>query len=213
VPEERLKEGCSGRVCDGVVHVGDVVVLVEVKAKAIPLAVREGTGWEQYVKKVDEIYLEGARQIHATVDAIRTGTLLHCGLDPDRIRVYVPVVVTLETIPMNEHLYSRITDAVRGEGLLSQPDVLPIQAIDVGELEMWESLAYIGRNVPRRLELRASSSEAASMPFSNFMVARGENFARLKNNHLLGIYNELTNRTLDDYRERQHRSSSRGVNP
>jgi hypothetical protein len=206
IPEERLKEVCQGRVCDGVVHVGDVVVLLEVKAKAIPLAVREGTGWDQYLKKVDEIYLEGARQIHATVDAIRAGALRDCGLDPDRIRVYVPVVVTLEDIPMNEYLYRRIMDGVRAEELLSQPGVLPPQGIDVGELEMWESLTYVGRNVPRRLELRTSSSETASISFSNFMIARGETFERLKSAYLSQVYNELTDRTLDDFRERQRRS-------
>jgi hypothetical protein len=206
VTEEQLKAGSAGRVCDGVVHVGDVAVLVEVKAKVIPLAVREGAGWDQYLRKVDEIYLEGARQIHATIDAIRSGALRSRGLDPDRIRVYVPVVITLEDIPMNEYLHDRIMVAVRAEGLLSQPGVLPPQSIDVGELEMWESLAGVGRNVPGRLKLRASSPEALSMSFSNFMIMRGEPFAELKNAHLSRVYDGLVRRTLDEFRGRQSRS-------
>src|SRR5439155_21542420 len=106
-PKE-LTGSITGRSCDFVILYGDALVLIEVKATRFTLAARTEGSWSDYERAFTEIFLDSASQIDNTVRGIEAGKLLHMGIDPAVVRLYFPVVVTLEDLAMNRVIYRKV---------------------------------------------------------------------------------------------------------
>ena len=203
VPEAELEHAIQGLRCDGIIHIGDIAILVEAKARFFPLATREGSDWKAYESKLRNVFVGASAQLENTFQQIRAGRLRSIGIDPAAIRTYVPLIVTLETSASNHFLHRRVMKMVTEEGLLQNPLVLPVQMMDIRELEVWETAVGLGKSMHRLLAQKASSPDTASMTFSNYMVTRGVHVGNRKNPFLAHTYTTLTEGAIADFRKRQ----------
>ena len=88
-----------GKACDGAILYGDSVVLVESKATLFPYAVRAQGDFDTLQRKLGHIFGRAAQQFSNTIAAIEAGRLGHV-IQPDRVSRYLPLVVTLDTLPI-----------------------------------------------------------------------------------------------------------------
>ncbi|MEE9254049.1 MAG: hypothetical protein V3U43_03885, partial [Pseudomonadales bacterium] len=125
--KERAPEGA--KVCDGVLIYPDVAVLIESKATLFTAAVRAAGDWGQYEAKIKDIFVDAAEQIEDTVQQIEAGRFVDLGLDPARLRVYLPLVVTLEDVPVIKPVYEKICEEIEQNGLFQHSKIRALQAI------------------------------------------------------------------------------------
>ncbi len=161
------------KVCDGILKLGDIVILAENKANSLALGIRSGEDRATYERKTKDIFLDGAEQISSVVAAIREGRLSVLGLDPSQIRVFVPLVITLEPIPPNPLLMARITDTSTAAGHLVGSDITRLQTMDVPSLHTWETGVEMGIDMGRLLREKARDSNWWSASFVNYLLAVG----------------------------------------
>lgn len=213
---KHLKEAISGKSCDFVIHYGDALVLIEAKATRFSLAARTEASWPDYERAFNDIFLDGAAQIDNTVNAIEAGKLLHLGVDPAVIRVYFPLIVTLEDLPMNRVIYRKVREDLAKAHLLEQPKVRPLQATDVGEMEFLEIGMNSGTSLRDILQEKVATEESRDQSLGNYLLQRDEPFMRQGqvNEYLGGLFTELGNRALEAFRRarKQPESASDATN-
>lgn len=203
VDEQHLRDRITGKVCDGALLYGDAVVLVEAKAPLFTLASRSGESWSEYSSKLDQLFINAARQIENTVRGIEAGHLRDLGVDPRDIRHYFPLIVTLEDVPLNALIYEDIDLRIRRNELLSGEKIRPWQAIDVGELEFIEVAVQEGRSLRDLLDEKTSNSDSVHLGFGNYCYMRGERFFREgMNAYLRQVFELVTQRASDIFSER-----------
>lgn len=133
--------------CDAILDDGDTLILFECKARRFPLEAISGESRTSYEKTWMDTYVTGAaRQLSSTIAAVRRGSLRSLGLEPHRIRRYIPVVCTLDVTPLGPHQHHRLWNESRARGFFTgqEQDVASMQAITIAELEMLELHVHLG---------------------------------------------------------------------
>lgn len=198
VGPKELADNVEGRSCDFVILYGDALVLIEVKATRFTLAARTEASWADIERAFKEIFQDSAEQIDSTVNAIEAGKLLHLGIDPAVVRLYFPLVVTLEDLPMNGVIYRKVREDIAGAHLLEQPKVKPLQAIDIGDLEFLEIALHSGRSLREILQEKLSSSDDRDQSMGNYLLRKDEPFIKGPVNQYLGdLFTQLGDRAIE----------------
>lgn len=127
------------RIADAAVDYGDTWVVVEVTTTQLrrdaALAVTE----ESQVEDIDKLLGE-LDQIQGTIDALRREERRLTGVSSAIRRRYLPLLLLTEGFPVNPVSLTVIRERARARGLLQADDVLPVEVLDVEELEMIEAL-------------------------------------------------------------------------
>lgn len=137
-------------VCDAVVDYGDSVLLLEVKARRANLGVRVWGDLKELDAMLEHVFIRSARQIDSVIDLIRRGGLSELDIHPGRILSYVPVSITLDSIPMNPRTYRRLETRLAEEGVLQSHSTVSLQilsAADIEALEMAVQEGYSARDL------------------------------------------------------------------
>jgi hypothetical protein len=205
-----LEEAIPGKACDAVVLVGRTAFLMECKATLFPLEVTAGLNWTQLEEKARSIFVRGARQLDSTISAIEAGELADLGLDPGAIDLYMPMVVTLQSMPLHRLTYREITSWIEDEDLLAQEKAAAWQSIDVGDMEQWEVGVALDRPVHEMALEKARSPRYVDWAYSNYWNIRGERWDA-HNPFLEEIFQEFTNDVLKFFREREAEVGGEGV--
>jgi len=95
------------KACDGVVLYGDTVLMLEYKATLLPYGVRAEGDLDILRTKVANIFGTAAEQFGDTILAIEDGCL-EDWVRPGTVTRYLPVVVTLDMIPVEPFFYQTI---------------------------------------------------------------------------------------------------------
>lgn len=196
------------KVCDDALLYGDAVILIESKATLFTLAVRTAGNWEEYQRKVNDIFVDAAAQLDATVRQIEMGTYRDLGLEPNSIHAYFPVVVTLEDLPMNRLIYEDIAARIRDEGHLQHAKVRPFQGVDASDLEFLEVAVNQGRSLRELLDDKLSTAAARNESMGNYCIARDESFIREENAYLKARFRELAERAEAFIRSRSRNAET-----
>lgn len=192
---DALKGGHEDRIADGLIVLGDAVVVVETKAKLFTVGVRHAKSQDEMDRKLDETVLRGARQIHATIEALRLGQLDPCLKNTRR---WYPLIVTLERMPMPPMIYDEMARRIATESLLGGGDVAPYQVLEIDDLEFLEqSLLTGGMDLRRVLEQKTQEPSARWETFGDYLHRRKEpTFIGGKNKRLHARFDEIaTNAT------------------
>ena len=190
--EQEMRPRLAGKVCDGLLLYESAAILFEVKGTVMPLEVRNGSNWETLESKLQDIFLDAAKQLEDTIQGIREGKLREIGVDPKGIYSYLPVVVTLDNIGMIEPVYQRIQAYLSANGLLDNDDVLSFQCIEVGELDQIEADIEHGRNLLQLLRGKASSPQWCGESLRNYCFAEATNWMRSESPYLAKVGDKLT---------------------
>lgn len=196
-------------VCDGVIVLGDTVLPIEVKSPRLKLDARTEGQWNEIEEFLKKVFLHGARQLDSTIELIRSGSLSKQGLAPERIRVYLPVVITLEPTPMQPPLYNLVRSLHGEKGLLSGPYTKPLQQLTVEELEMLEAVTNHGREGFRLLRKRVDQG-GHQLPFKGWAWQYDSSIAEMQNDRLTGTFEEMVEGAVEYLRSRSTSSLEEG---
>ncbi len=200
IGEATLKARINGKHCDGVILYGDAVVLIEVKATLFPLDIRAARNWKQFQRLRQDILVDAAEQLHATIDAIQAGDLRPEGVDPAHINSFIAVVVTHEDVGMTRPLHKYVVEEVEGKGLLRQRGTLRLQAVSIGELEALEEDLHAGQSLQRLLAEKIALDEWRDEALRNYCYARRPDLMRGRNAYLLRRFQALYEDALAFFR-------------
>ncbi len=200
--ERDLKEASAdGKACDGAILYGESVVLVEVKATLFPHAVRAGGDFNTLKGKVRDIFGDAAEQFDGTIRAFEDGRLEEW-IRPSQISSYLPLVITLDTLPITPFFYQVIEEDIAGRRALAHPKVRPLQTMAISELELLEEYFGEGGSLARLLEERVANDTYRDDCIKNYLLARDGRKALRSNPHLLGRYESLVKRSMESLKSR-----------
>jgi hypothetical protein len=125
-----------------------------------PLGTRSGEAVDQFFERLQNIVVDGARQLDKSIDHLMNGQFEAIGVDPRIVRRILPVVVSLQEIILNPLLRDWIDTEISTAGYLTREKVrratvLPLQVLGVGDLETLELLVELGKGTPVQLLLAA----------------------------------------------------------
>jgi hypothetical protein len=75
---------------------------------------------------------------------VKQGRLRPAGIEPKRLRRFIPIACTLDVTPLGPHQHRRLWSETHSRSLLADQDVAPMQAITIAELEMLELHVHLG---------------------------------------------------------------------
>ena len=70
------------------------------------LAERSGEGEEGFFDRLEEIVVDGARQLDSMIGMIRAGRLTQLGIEPRHVREIFPLVISLQEVVVSRPLRS-----------------------------------------------------------------------------------------------------------
>ena len=195
VDEEALRQRIPAgmKACDGVVLYGDTILLLECKATLLPYGVRAEGNLETLRSKVANIFGKAAEQFDDTILAIEDGCLGHL-VQPDRVTSYLPVVVTLDMIPVEPFLYRTVEEAIAERNALTHRKARPLQVVPVSELELLEEYMTEGGSLAELLLERTENGTYRDSSLKNYLLAQGVRHALRPNRRLRQRFKELGER-------------------
>jgi hypothetical protein len=202
------KKGAPPRVCDGLILDGDRVVLLETKAQLLPAAARAGDDQALFFDRMHEMFDRSARQLDATIQHVRAGHFIPLGVDPKRVRAYLPVIVTLQELPMSPILYRWIARRFGSAELLRGADVRPFQHLYIGNLEQLEVALSEGHSLAAILEEKCADQDGVWEGFANYAWRTGKPATQGdKNTYLAARYRAIFDQALAYLRSRARNPS------
>ncbi len=199
------------KICDGLLLYDDGVILLETKARILSAPARQGHDEEGFFKKLEEILVRGAAQLHETIGHIRAGRLASVGVIPDRVRRFYPLIVSLQTLPMlslipdpdGGLLYKWVAQQLVDKGVLQEDDVEPLQLMSAGEIEEAEARIAAGDDLKGMLDSKSAHPLARVGSFHNFFRTFREVAQKPTNRFLEERYQALTEHSVQFFREHQ----------
>lgn len=189
------------RGCDGVIVDNDTVLLLEYKATLLPRAVRAEGNLDKLRTYVANTFGYAATQFDHTIQAIEDG---HLGdlVRPNRVARYLPVVITLDTLPVEGFFYRTIEEVIRKDNALTHRKARPMQVLAVSELELLEGYLAEGGSLAALVLERIEQGTYRDGPFKNYLLARGAHRVLGPNRWLQRRYKELGTRMMALLRKR-----------
>ncbi|MFG2305273.1 hypothetical protein [Actinacidiphila glaucinigra] len=131
--------GKGQKIADAAVDYGDTWIVVEVTTSQLQRDAATAVPGDAQVKDIDKL-LEELRQIDATIQALRNDESRLTGVPTQIRRRYLPLLLLTEGFPVNPVTMTVIRERTHRRGLLQGQDVMPLEIIDVEELEQIEAL-------------------------------------------------------------------------
>ena len=197
VSEKELRQRIpSGmKACDGVVVYGDTVLLLECKAPLLPYGVRAEGDLDKLRTKVANIFGKAAEQFDHTILAIEDGCLGDL-VQPNLVTRYLPLVVTLDMLPVEPFFYRTIEEAIAKRNALKHGKVRALQVLSVSELELLEEYMVEGGSLAALLLERIENDTYRDSTMKNYLLARGAWRALRPNRRLQQRFKEIGDRTM-----------------
>ncbi|MFE7236389.1 hypothetical protein ACFVAF_38485 [Streptomyces sp. NPDC057596] len=132
-------QGEGQKIADAAVDYGDTWIVVEVTTSQLQRDAATAVPGNAQVKDIDKL-LEEVQQIDATIQALRRDESRLTGASSQIRRRYLPLLLLTEGFPVNPVSMTVIRERAHKRGLLQGQDVMPLEVIDVEELEWIEAL-------------------------------------------------------------------------
>ena len=197
VDEETLRQRIppGTKACDGVVIYGDTVLLLEYKATLLPYRVRGEGNLHDLRTKARHVFGRAAKQFDHTILAIEEGCLGNL-VQPDLVTRYLPLVVTLDMLPVEPFFYRTIEEAIDEQNALTHTKARAMQVLAVSELELLEEYMGEGGSLAALLLERIENDTHRDSTMQNYLLARGSRQVLRPNRHLQRRFKELGERVM-----------------
>ena len=190
---QRIPSGM--KACDGVVLYGDTVLLLECKAPLLPYGVRAEGDLDVLRTKAANIFGKAAEQFDHTIMAIEDGCLGDL-VQPNLVTRYLPLVVTLDMLPVEPFFYRTIEEAIAKRNALKHRKVRALQVLSVSELELLEEYMVEGGSLAALLLERIENDTYRDSTMKNYLLAQGARRALRPNRRLQRRFKEIGDRTM-----------------
>ena len=105
---------------------------------------------------------------------------------------------------MNPIIYGAVRKMLATQELLEKQDILQLQSINIAELEQIEAILESGYSFKELFKEKLSQTAEAEDSWANFLFRRRNKFKAPKNAFLNSCADELYERALKYFAERQH---------
>jgi hypothetical protein len=212
VNEDTLKAALGGAdsagFSDGLIIRGETVIVIECKATRLSLARRSGMDIPGTIGKLHEMFVDGIGQTYKTIEAIKSGRLSHIGIKPERYKRYIPLLVTLEHIPLRGVLYRAMDVEIQRATPRHYSEIQPWQTFHIGELEAAEGAMASGHSIIDFLERKVSNRDFCHEGATNYCFAVGDTFlTAYRSPYLEEKFRALSATTTNFFRSRAKRPS------
>jgi len=174
--EENLQAAFPGeKNTDAGIDYGDLVLLAEVVTTQVSLPARENADVIAYGKDIDKFFVKKARQLDETAaNLLRDPQPAGSPLNKPAQRI-LPVAVRGGPFPVNPVTREHIDAALKEARLLNYRradlPVFPFAPVDLGELEMCETLHEThGRSLPDLIRQWQASDDYGRSSLRNFLI-------------------------------------------
>lgn len=163
------------KISDGVIVYPSAIVILECKTSTPALSARHMEELDQPLAKLVSIVKQAAEQIASTLALVRKGVFSGLGIPSNVGRVF-PVIATYEQLvsPLSYQTLSR--DVLQRHHLSRMSGVMPVQFLDIHEVELVEVGAECGVDFSRILMEKTEDEETAAIPFHHFLHLRDWSF-------------------------------------
>jgi hypothetical protein len=131
--------GSQPKVADAAVDYGNAWVVVEVTTSMLTRKSTAGVSDQDVVADIDKLVGE-VEQIASTIRCLREGGSRLTGAPAAPHPRFYPLLVVTEGFPVNPITLPMLREAVRTKNLLAEPDMAPLEVVDLVELEALEWL-------------------------------------------------------------------------
>lgn len=203
----------SAEVCDGILVYENSAVLIEAKARLLPVSARSGLDRQTFVERVGENIAKAAAQLDSTIAHIRAGTFARLGIDPDKIRSFHPINVSLAPFPVQVALSRWMQDVIRQRGVLQQAETTPMEILHIGDLEHLAGLIEKGLSLADFFARKAASAEWREHSTNNFAYFTKEEGYADREPYLEALYLRLAEQATEFLRSRGMQADDEDANP
>ncbi|RSN90122.1 hypothetical protein DMH26_28620 [Streptomyces sp. WAC 05379] len=158
------------KIADAALDYGDTWIVVEVTTSQLQRDAATAVPGNAQANDIDKL-LEEVHQIDATIQALRQGESRLTGAANPIRRTYLPLLLLTEGFPVNPVSMTVIRERARQRGLLEGQDVMPLEVLDVEELELIEALQEQQGVSLLTVIQRKQASHLERMPMRSFLHA------------------------------------------
>lgn len=127
------------RIADAAIDYPGTWIVIEVTTSQLRREAATAVPDESQIEDIDKL-IEEIDQIDATIAALRRDETALTGTSATAHRRYLPLLVLPEGFPVNPITLAVIRERYRARGLLQEPDIEPVEIVDIEELEMIEGI-------------------------------------------------------------------------
>ncbi len=158
------------KTVDIMVFYPDAAIFIEAKVPRLhycTIMTGNTDGLDAYLS---DVVLKASKQLDRTIRDFRTRQFVLDGVDPDQIRRYYPVVLTLMPVPQETLIWRRIDKHVATGGYFTGHDVMPLQLMDADELERLDPVMRSGTSFLDIIHAHSQPGER-EYPLRNYLYA------------------------------------------
>ncbi|MGL4176378.1 MAG: hypothetical protein ACRCSN_09910 [Dermatophilaceae bacterium] len=162
--------GVQTKVADAAVEYDEGWVVYEVTTSQFRRSALLEGNLDEIRRDIVRCVIKKARQLHVMIDKIREAEERLTGHPPASRRVFAPVLIVTEGLPLNPMTHSCISQLLREESLLQDVDTLPLEILDSGDLDMLEGVLAHGSGTALNYLRSHAASNLRSMPFNTWLL-------------------------------------------
>jgi hypothetical protein len=170
--DTQLKKAYSGnrvKVADAAIDYGDAWVVVETTTTHMRRDSVKGRSDDAVVADLKK-FVNEARQIDSTIACLREKEQNLTGCAAVARKKFYPVIVATEGFPVNPITMTLLRGMVRDANILTHADTMPLEVMDITELEMIEGVQAEGGPNFRQLLHRKSEGNLALCSMYQYML-------------------------------------------
>lgn len=204
-----IHNGAESPVCDHVIAYEGAIVLLDSKAKFMPLRVRSGLDESTFIGRFEDLIIGAARQLDATIHHIRSGHLAQLGVNATPTTRFHPVVCSLADYPLQPLVSEWIERRVNAANLLRTSGTRPLELLQADHVEAIEEVMGAGRSLADVLEAKAQDEHLCRHSFNTFAYYETSgSLRRTRSPHLEARYLALVEQAKNFLREREQSSQT-----
>jgi hypothetical protein len=154
-------------------------------------------------RKLEDIVYDASKQLDTAIKEVKNGQLEYLGINPERIKMYFPLVVTLQFLPSEPLLYNKLHNEIQARKYLEGQDIAPLQAAYIEDLEWLEIAMTSGRSLSDLLWEKVSNERLKIMSFGNFLIERAPEIFNNQNQYLLGQFDVVTREMVAFFKSKE----------
>lgn len=141
IPGDALPKRLRQNQVDGIIDYGHSIVVVEFKSALVPIKAKTSMDTSEFERWETKTIIKAAKQIENIIHKIKRGDFkvpdeFH-PLNPSDIKIYYPLIVTLQSLPIASPDYMNHING-RLKNLLKAPDVAKLEIMNISDLEQAE---------------------------------------------------------------------------
>jgi len=179
------------RSSDVIVAYHDSLLLFEAKSSRLKLDTAITGAISRFDADLDESVFKAAQQLDRVIRDFQAGHLQLDNTSPDSIRRIIPVVVTLNPLPVNLFTRKRIDGHLTRAGWLQSEGVTPLVVLSAEELEMLEVTAARGKTLDEMLSAYLAHPQGPIRSMKTFLFQDNAELVPFRNQFLISRFEEI----------------------